>query len=1608
MNRRESTFQFDALDEILALVRSRLPAPQVEQVESFVRQFFRLLDPADLRDRPVEDLYGAAVAHWQFCRHRPGNDPVVRVYNPRVDEHGWQSPHTVVEIANRDMPFLVDSVRMEITRQGYGVHLLVHPVMKVRRDASGDLTAVLAAGADAADATYESFMHLEVSRETDPARLEALRVGLRGVLADVRAAFEDWRPMVQRMRDTAQAVRDAPPPLPGAELAESLAFLEWLVSDHFLFLGCRDYTLAREGEEDVLRVVPGSGLGILREGGAEVPSVSFSTLPPEVRELARSPELLVLTKSNSRATVHRPAYLDYVGVKRFDGEGNVVGERRFLGLYTSIAYRASALDIPVLRRKVRKVIEAAGMLPGSHLGKALLTILETYPRDELFQIGEDDLFRIALGILHLHERPRTRLFVRRDAYGRFYACLVFAPRDNYSTEVRQRIQRQLMEAFGGTSSEFFVNLSESDLARVLIVVHTPPGSAVEVDYDALEAELARATRRWEDDLADALVGRLGEERGRELHRRYGDAFPAGYREDCSPRVAVHDIELMEALDGDDALALNLYAPLEATGAELRFRLLRRGAAVPLSQSLPLLERLGVRVLEERPYEVEPRDGPCIWVHDMGLEPLAGERVDVERVRELFEEAFLRVWRGDAESDDFNRLVLGAGLTWREIVVLRAYAKYLRQTGFTFSQAYIENTLAANPQIAARLVALFRIRHDPAVGADRSEREQALAAEIEQALDAVASLDEDRILRRLLAATRATVRTNYFQRLPDGAAKPYLALKFDPAKVPGMPEPRPMFEIYVYARRAEGVHLRGGRVARGGLRWSDRMEDFRTEVLGLMKAQMVKNAVIVPVGAKGGFVVKCPPPAGDREALLREVVSCYSMFVRGLLDLTGNRVGGQVAPPPDLVRHDEDDTYLVVAADKGTATFSDIANGIAAEYGFWLGDAFASGGSVGYDHKKMGITARGAWESVKKHFRALGIDIQTTGFTVAGIGDMSGDVFGNGMLLSRHIRLVAAFDHRHIFLDPNPDAETSFRERERLFALPRSSWADYDVGLISKGGGVFARSAKSIRLTPEARACLGVDASALTPQELIQAILRAPVDLLYNGGIGTYVKASDETHADAGDRTNDGVRIDARELRCRVVGEGGNLGFTQRARIEFAAAGGLIHTDAIDNSAGVDCSDHEVNIKILLDAVVADGEMTVKQRNRLLTEMTDEVAQLVLADNYRQAQALGVNRAMGAALLDAQARFMRFLERQGKLNRAIEFLPDEDELAARRAARLGLTSPEAAVVLAYAKIWLYEEVLASDLAEDPMIGVELSAYFPVPLRERFRPVMDRHPLRREIVATVMANEIVNRAGSTFVHRLMEEAGARPAGAARAYVLAREVFRLPELWNDIDRLDHQVDDAVQTAMLMRAGRMLVRASLWFLRHRLTGVDLAATVERFRGPAAELEAALATLLPEPDAGRFREETARYAEAGVPAPLAQRVAAAEYVVSALDIAEVTRATERSVGCVADVYFALWGRLQVAWLRAQAGALAADTHWQTLARASVRDELAEKLRELTAVVLKASPQLTERDALMAVWEEKNAGPLERLRQVVGELQGAASTDLSMLSVVLREMRNLA
>jgi glutamate dehydrogenase len=1598
----------ELLDKVVGRVRDQLPEDQAPQVEEFVRQYYAWVPLDDLADRSPIDIYGAAVAHWGFVRQRTAGSAKIRVFNPQFEEHGWQSTHTVIEIVNDDMPFLVDSTRMAVNRQGYAIHLMLHPIMKVKRDGESRLVEALPPDAEDEDAIPESIIHVEIDRQTEPEVLQELNDCIESVLGQVRAAVEDWPDMRERVYSLVSELEENAPPIDEDDLAEAKALLEWIADDNFTFLGYREYKLLTEGGEDALKNVPGTGLGILRETSPRPASQSFAKLPPEIRSLAHEPYLLNLTKANSRSVIHRPSYMDYVGVKKFDDSGEVIGERRFLGLYTFSAYSMSVLDIPIVRRKARYVLDRAGFPPESHNEKDLIEILETYPRDELFQISKEELFETAMGILHLQERQHIRLFVRRDAYGRFFSCLVFVPRERYNTEVRRRMQDILQGAFGGTNVEFNVRLSESVLARLHFIIYVTPGEVPDYDVDDIEERLVEATRSWTDNLYDALIEHLGEEQGTELFRKYREAFPPGYRAGFLARSAVADIRKIEELESENDIGMTLYRLIEEPENFLGFKLFGLGEQISLSDILPLLENMGVEVVDERPHRVEPAGSPPLWIYDFGLWIHgAQEELQTGEVREIFQDAFARAWRETVENDGFNRLVLLARLTWRQIAVLRAYCKYLRQTQTTFSQNYMEDTLAANPHIARLLVELFEARFDPSRLESAQEETDRLKRETEAALDAVESLDEDRIMKSFLDVTLATVRTNYFEKTGEGEPKPYLSFKFDPSRIPLLPRPRPMFEIFVYSPRTEGVHLRGGKVARGGIRWSDRREDFRTEILSLMKAQMVKNAVITPVGAKGGFVVKRPPTQGGREALMEEAVACYRTLICSMLDLTDNLVGDRTVPPPDVVRYDEDDPYLVVAADKGTATFSDIANGIAGEYGFWLGDAFASGGSMGYDHKEMGITARGVWESVKRHFRELGTDIQNDDFTVVGIGDMSGDVFGNGMLLSEHIKLVGAFNHLHIFLDPVPDPEASFEERKRLFNLPRSSWSDYDEAVISEGGGVFSRTAKSISLSPQMKELLAVEEDSLTPQEVIQALLKARVDLLFNGGIGTYVKASDETNADVGDRANDSLRVDGKDLRCRVVGEGGNLGFTQRGRVEYALRGGRIYTDAIDNSAGVDCSDHEVNIKILLDSIVESGDMTEKQRNELLTEMTEEVARLVLRDNYLQTQALSNAVAQAASMVDVHARYIRALEHAGKLNREFEFLPSEEELAERKSNDTGLTAPEFAVLLAYTKITLYRELVESDVTEDPSLSGQLERYFPTPLRERFRDQMQEHRLRREITATQITNSMVNRCGITFAFRLHEETGAAVPEIARAYTAAREIFGMRDLWAEIEALDTQVNAETQIRMLLDARKLVERATRWLLRNRRPLLDVAATVSYFSERTAELFGRIPELLRAGARKDLERATEEFASANVPSELARRVATLKTMFSALDIVDVADATDQPVETVAQVYFTLGGRLKLHWLRGHVEALPRDNRWQTLARAALRDDLYDQQAELTAEILRSTPDDLPAAERIEAWVDANRALVERTVQVLTDINASGSFGLATLSVALREIRNL-
>jgi glutamate dehydrogenase len=1598
--------------------------PPKNEVGALLKAYYRHVAVEDLIDRSAEELYGALASHYRSAQVRPQGTATVHVFTPTLAEHGWSAGgHSVVEVVTDDMPFLVDSVVMELTRQQRDVHLVVHPQFDVTRDVTGQLERIACpdnvSQAPAGDAERESWMHVEISRIGHDEDVEAIAVDLQRVLRDVRESVEDWDRMRQQVTEIVADLADEPPStLSADEIERGRAFLEWLADDHFTFLGYREYHLERDGDDEYLRGVPGSGLGILRN---DPDLAAVAKLPAKGAEMAREHTLLVLAKANSRATVHRPAYLDYVGVKTFDENGEVTGERRFLGLFSSAAYTESVWHVPLLREKAVDVLKIVGLDPKSHAGKALIDTMETYPRDELFHTPVEELASMSTRVMETRGRRQLRIFVRRDTYGRYVSVLVFLPRDRYNTTVRERFSEILKESFGGESIEFTVRMSESTTARVHFVVHPAKGEKIpDVDVTDLERRLTDASRSWRDDFMAATVAEFGEDVGSRLARSFESSFPEAYKEDFSAATGALDLARLEAL-GDSGTDLSLFSPLDAARGEARLKVFRRGASISLSEVLPALSSMGVEVIDERPYQLDHTDHPS-YIYEFGLRYPPGMP---DHVRDPFQDTIRAVWDGFNEIDGFNALVLAAGLTWRQATVLRAYAKYMKQGNSPFAVDYIEAALRGNTDITRLLVQLFEARFDPGrngLTADaeaRTARVEELRNRILTALDDVASLDHDRILRSYLTHISATLRTNYFQLGDDGHHHSYMSFKLEPSEIPDLPQPRPRFEIFVYSPRVEGVHLRFGAVARGGLRWSDRRDDFRTEVLGLVKAQMVKNTVIVPVGAKGGFFCKQLPPVdpaqpADREAWLAEGITCYKTFISGLLDITDNLVEGSTVPPRDVVRHDGDDSYLVVAADKGTATFSDIANGVAKDYGFWLGDAFASGGSVGYDHKAMGITARGAWVSVQRHFRERGIDTQAEDFTCVGIGDMSGDVFGNGMLCSEHIRLVAAFDHRDVFLDPDPDPAKSFAERKRMFDLPRSSWQDYDASLISEGGGVYSRSLKSIPVSPQVRRALGLDDSVtkLTPAEIMKAILQAPVDLLWNGGIGTYVKSSEETHADAGDKANDAIRIDGREVRARCVGEGGNLGLTQRGRIEYAELGadrqgGAINTDFIDNSAGVDTSDHEVNIKILLDRVVADGDLTEKQRNHLLAEMTDEVASLVLRDNYEQNLALANASANSPSLLHVHEDWMRTLEKRGVLNRELEGLPTTRQVRRRIDRGEGLTVPELSVLLAWTKIVLADELVESDLPDDPYCHVDLVSYFPTQLKEGFETSIASHPLRREIIVTQVVNDLVNGAGITFWPRLAGETGASPEELTRANFVSREIFGSLPLRDELGTYDNRLDAGCQTRMRIEMRTLVERASRWLVNNRRPPLDSQGTVDYFREPVQQLMAELPSLLTGRERRAYEGRMTRLVDEGVPEDLASRVAVLHPAYQLLGIREIADKLELDQVEVTRVHFALGERLGLPDLVTRILALPRDDRWQTMARAALRDDVYAVHAQLTAQVLRDTDGADSVAARIQEWEDGDSVVVTRAAATLEEICADDNADLARMSVGLRVVRGL-
>ncbi|MBF7731281.1 NAD-glutamate dehydrogenase [Pseudomonas sp. N040] len=1601
----------DFQQQLRAALAPHVSEQILPQLALFAEGFFGIVALEELTQRRLSDLVGSTLSAWRLIQNFNPAEPQVHVFNPDFEKHGWQSTHAAVEVLHPDIPFLVDSVRMELSRRGYSIHTLQNSVFKVRRNAQGELLELYPRSAEEPGLAAEALMFLEIDRCASTGAQRTLEKALQDVLGDVRVVVASFAPIKAK----AQSLLDAMQKAGGkardkAEQGEINTFLAWLLDDHFTFLGYEEFSVVDEAEGGRVIYAEDSLLGLSRQMRS---GLTPADLHVEAQALAylREPLRLSFAKAAQPSRVHRPAYPDYVSLREIDSKGRVVKECRFMGLFTSGAYSASVKQIPYIRGKVAEIAERSGFDSKGHLGKELEQVLEVLPRDDLFQTPVDDLFATAISIVQIQERNKLRLFLRRDPYGRFVYALVYVPRDVYSTETRLKIQQILMERLQATDCEFWTFFSESLLARVQFILRVDPKNRVQIDVPLLEKEVVLACRSWKDDFADLIVESFGEAQGMHVLGEFPGGFPAGYRERFAPNFAVVDMQHLLSLSEQRSLVMSFYQPLSQGEQQLHCKLYHADTPLPLSDVLPILENLGLRVLGEFPFRLRRADGREFWIHDFAFTTVAGLDLDIQQLNDTLQDAFIHIVNGQAENDAFNRLVLTAAMPWREVALLRAYARYLKQIRLGFDLSYIASALLNHAEIAGELVRLFKTRFYLArklTSADLEAKQQKLEQAILAALDNVAVLNEDRILRRYLDLIKATLRTNFYQADAHGQAKGYFSFKLDPRAIPEIPRPVPKYEIFVYCPRVEGVHLRFGDVARGGLRWSDREEDFRTEVLGLVKAQQVKNAVIVPMGAKGGFIPRRLPVGGSRDEIQAEGIACYRIFISGLLDITDNLKDGKVVPPANVVRHDADDPYLVVAADKGTATFSDIANGIALDYGFWLGDAFASGGSAGYDHKGMGITAKGAWVSVQRHFRERGIDVQKDLTTVIGIGDMAGDVFGNGLLLSDKLQLVAAFNHQHIFIDPDPDPAKSFAERQRLFDLPRSSWADYDAALISAGGGIFLRSAKSIPISAQMQARFDIRADKLAPNELLNALLKAPVDLLWNGGIGTYVKSSRESHADVGDKANDGLRVNGCELRARVVGEGGNLGMTQLGRVEYCLNGGAGNTDFIDNAAGVDCSDHEVNIKILLNEVVGAGDMTGKQRNQLLAEMTDAVGSLVLANNYKQTQALSLAERLAHERLSEYKRLMAALEADGKLDRALEFLPADDELSERASNGKGLTRPELSVLISYSKIDLKEALLKSRVPDDEYLAREMETAFPARLTSSFGEAMRRHRLKREIVSTQLANDLVNHMGITFVQRLKESTGMSAANVAGAYVIVRDVFHLPRWWQQIEALDYQVPAALQMALmddLMRLGR---RATRWFLRSRRNELDAARDVAHFAPKIVELAGKLDELLEGPAREQWLARYQSFVEAGVPEELARMVAGTSHLYTLLPIIEAADVTGQDAAAVAVAYFSVGSRLELSWYLQQINALPVDSNWQALAREAFRDDLDWQQRAITVSVLQLQngPKTVEQH--VDDWLQQHRVAVARWQAMLAELRAATSIDHAMYAVANRELVDLA
>ncbi|MCF6775033.1 NAD-glutamate dehydrogenase [Thiotrichales bacterium 19X7-9] len=1594
--------------KIEKMASKNLEDHDVSNIITMAKGLFNIISENDLLRRDLIDLYGLLLSLWRFISKRDIKKSYqVRVYNPDFEEHGWNSGLTVIEFVGPDKPFQIDTIQILLSRLDIGMHSMMHiGGAKIERDKKGNMIAFHDIS-EQIDVPYqfESLAFFEVDRQKEEdGSLELLQKQINDALEHVDVVVDDFEPMRVKLTEAISGLSENCPDKQCEDFSEAIAFLQWLRDRHFIFLGYCDLDIVQKTKK-TFEVVKDSQLGLLKFGERYLSS-NYHDFAKRLYTGKNQLSILSIAKSDHQSPVHRSGHMDIIGVTRYDSKGKPCGERRFLGLYTSVAYHSTPHSIPFLRQKVDKVLQRSNFRYDGHAYKTLNSILETYPRDELFLSSDDELFETACGILHIKERQTLKLFVRKDPYSRYYFCMVFLPRERYNSEIRQKIQAILARMFRAKGSVFKTTFADESIhCRIDFTFYIAPDSKpLTHDIAIMEDKLKEVSRQWEDDLLDALIDTYGDSTGRSYFTEYHDGFTPAYKHDFHARSAAIDIEHFEKVRQTGEIDMTLYRTLEEASDRVRFKLYLANQSAKLSHIFPVLENMGMFVNEERPYKVAVKSGGYVWISDFGLR--VDHTFNIDRVKPLFQEVFSRVWDGSAENDRFNYLVPYAALGWRDVALIRAISSYLVQLGLRYSQSYVEDTVIAYPNIVKNLVELFHVRFHPKLNkTNRKKQQNELISKIDQVLSDVQNRDHDRILRKMKSVILAIMRTNFYQTNENGSIKDYMSFKLKPSLIPNAPKPTPLYEIFVHSPQVEGVHLRFAKVARGGLRWSDRKEDYRTEVLGLVKAQQVKNAVIVPLGAKGGFYPKRLPISSDRDLIMNEAIACYKVFISGLLDVTDNVKSTQIIAPLNVVRHDEDDPYLVVAADKGTATFSDIANEVANDYGFWLGDAFASGGSNGYDHKKMAITARGAWESVKRHFKERGKDCQREDFTVVGVGDMSGDVFGNGMLLSKHIRLIGAFNHMHIFVDPNPVALTSFKERKRLFNLPRSTWMDYDKKLISKGGGVFERSAKSIKLTPEMKEVFACERDEVEPNELIQLILKAEVELLWNGGIGTYVKAETESHSEVGDKANEAVRIDATELKVKIVGEGGNLGLTQLARIEFALNGGAVNTDAIDNSAGVDCSDHEVNIKILLNMAVESGTLTMPARNKLLAEMAEDVAQLVLQNNYYQNQTIAsALRERSLASAETYMRLMRELSHRVQLDRDIEFLPSDKRLQTRYASGKGLTAPEFSVIMAYMKIYIKQEILKSNLPDEPYFQRFLIQEFPEVLHKKYAKIMPRHGLAHEIIATQLTNLMLVCMGIPFVQRLYDETGASVAEIARAFVIAVEILDAETLWLNVDHL-HKVPVTTLQDMNKSVYKLVQRVCRWLLRNHRSGLQVDELIEQYQSKVSAVMENFVEYLEEDDREKVTKKANKYHKNGVDEKLAIKVAQFNYASPVLDLLNAAEKSSTKLIDIAGAFFYLNEKVELGWYRRSVRGLSSQSYWGTIAASALRDDIDRIQCDLALSIIK-HPGKTEAEKI-ANWLEHFKAPIDRWLEVVNDLK-LGQSDYVSLTIALRNLLDLA